>query len=110
MKRSQPSIFPAVLTRFASLFFARRLPKSFSSPLPPQEARWLAAGMDLAASCSDFLQQMAYREYSRYISFHFPFSHQRSLLEHLVRPSARSLVHRAVQCRMQQSAYYDDTL
>lgn len=26
---------------------------------------------------------MGYREYSRYLSFHFPFTHERSLLEHL---------------------------
>ena len=34
-------------------------------------------------SCTDFLRQMGYREYSRYLSFHFPFTHERSLLEHL---------------------------
>ena len=27
--------------------------------------------------------QVGYREYSRYLSFHFPFTHERSLLEHL---------------------------
>ena len=27
--------------------------------------------------------QMGYREYARYLSFHFPFTHERSLLEHL---------------------------
>ena len=26
---------------------------------------------------------MGYREYARYLSFHFPFTHERSLLEHL---------------------------
>lgn len=31
----------------------------------------------------DFLRQMGYREYGRYLSFHFPFTHERSLLEHL---------------------------
>lgn len=36
-----------------------------------------------AASCHEFLRQMAFREYSRYLSFHFPFTHERSLLEHL---------------------------
>jgi len=35
------------------------------------------------SSCTDFLRQMGYREYSRYLSFHFPFTHERSLLEHL---------------------------
>ncbi|KAK9819946.1 hypothetical protein WJX72_004261 [[Myrmecia] bisecta] len=34
-------------------------------------------------SCEDFLRQMGYREYARYLSFHFPFTHERSLLEHL---------------------------
>jgi cryptochrome 2 len=32
---------------------------------------------------NDFLRQLGYREYSRYLSFHFPFTHERSLLEHL---------------------------
>eukprot|EP00891_Asterochloris_glomerata_P002034 jgi/Astpho2/2034/Aster-00531 len=36
-----------------------------------------------STSCRDFLQQMGYREYARYLSFHFPFTHERSLLEHL---------------------------
>ena len=35
------------------------------------------------ASCQEFLRQAAFREYSRYLSFHFPFTHERSLLEHL---------------------------
>lgn len=30
-----------------------------------------------------FLRQIAFREYARYLSFHFPFTHERSLLEHL---------------------------
>jgi hypothetical protein len=38
------------------------------------------AGVD---SCRDYIQQMGYREYARYLSFHFPFTHERSLLEHL---------------------------
>lgn len=42
-----------------------------------------ASGGDIAQSCADFLQQMGYREYSRYLSFHFPFLHERSLLGHL---------------------------
>lgn len=29
------------------------------------------------------MRQLGYREYSRYLSFHFPFTHERSLLEHL---------------------------
>lgn len=31
----------------------------------------------------DFLKQLGLREFSRYISFHFPFTHKRSMLEHL---------------------------
>jgi hypothetical protein len=40
-------------------------------------------GASIASSCADFLQQMGYREYSRYLSFHFPFLHERALLGHL---------------------------
>ncbi|KAG7672050.1 hypothetical protein Ndes2526B_g06988 [Nannochloris sp. 'desiccata'] len=36
-----------------------------------------------AQAVQDFLRQLGYREYSRYLSFHFPFTHERSLLEHL---------------------------
>ena len=35
------------------------------------------------SSASDFLRQLGFREYARYLSFHFPFTHERSLLEHL---------------------------
>jgi len=42
-----------------------------------------AAGAASAAACAAFLQQMGYREYARYLSYHFPFTHERSLLEHL---------------------------
>lgn len=48
-----------------------------------KQAEWLAEGKDLSKSCTDFLQQMGYREYSRYLSFHFPFIHERALLAHL---------------------------
>ena len=53
-----------------------------------REAAFAASGEKEAAravarSCDDFLRQMGYREYSRYLSFHFPFTHERSLLEHL---------------------------
>jgi len=53
-----------------------------------REAAYIASGGKqaaeaVAASCEDFLRQMGYREYSRYLSFHFPFTHERSLLEHL---------------------------
>ena len=34
-------------------------------------------------SASDYLRQIGFREYARYVSFHFPFTHERSLLEHL---------------------------
>lgn len=36
-----------------------------------------------STAVADFLQQLGYREYSRYLSFHFPFTHERSLLEHV---------------------------
>ena len=42
-----------------------------------------AAGGASAKACAAFLQQMGYREYARYLSYHFPFTHERSLLEHL---------------------------
>jgi deoxyribodipyrimidine photolyase len=53
-----------------------------------REAAFAAGGEKEAAkavsrSCDDYLRQMGYREYSRYLSFHFPFTHERSLLEHL---------------------------
>ena len=35
------------------------------------------------SSATDFLRQLGFREYARYLSFHFPFTHERSLLEHL---------------------------
>ncbi|KAL4431148.1 hypothetical protein ABPG75_006404 [Micractinium tetrahymenae] len=47
-----------------------------------QELEWARAG-DAGTSVQDFLRQLGYREYSRYLSFHFPFTHERSLLEHL---------------------------
>ena len=40
------------------------------------------AGVD-ESSVREFLRQAFFREYSRYLSFHFPFTHERSLLEHL---------------------------
>ena len=36
-----------------------------------------------AKSCEHFLRYLGFREYGRYLSFHFPFTHERSLLEHL---------------------------
>lgn len=47
-----------------------------------REATLLAADPN-GAAVKDFLQQLGYREYSRYLSFHFPFTHERSLLEHI---------------------------
>ena len=35
------------------------------------------------ASVQAFLRQLGYREYGRYLSFHFPFTHERPMLEHL---------------------------
>jgi deoxyribodipyrimidine photolyase len=43
----------------------------------------------------DFLRQLGFREYSRYLSFHFPFTHERALLEHL----------RAVPWRLDQGLF-----
>ena len=36
-----------------------------------------------STAVDDFLRQIGYHEYSRYLSFHFPFTHERSLLEHV---------------------------
>ena len=60
-----------------------------------KHAEWQAQGSDKGRSCLDFLQQMGYREYSRYLSFHFPFITERSMLAHL----------RAVPWRLDQTAY-----
>jgi len=46
------------------------------------EWEWAKAG-NRSTSCADYLRQIGYREYGRYLSFHFPFTHERSLLEHL---------------------------
>ena len=48
-----------------------------------REARQGAHAAEWAESTTDFLRQMGYREYARYLSFHFPFTHERSLLEHV---------------------------
>ena len=48
-----------------------------------REARQGAHAVEWAESTTDFLRQMGYREYARYLSFHFPFTHERSLLEHV---------------------------
>ena len=47
---------------------------------------WRQAGVD-EGSVREFLRQAFFREYSRYLSFHFPFTHERSLLEHLRGPA-----------------------
>jgi deoxyribodipyrimidine photolyase len=36
-----------------------------------------------STAVADFLRQLGFREYSRYLSFHFPFTHERALLAHL---------------------------
>lgn len=59
------------------------------------QAEWITRGEDHTASCLDFLQQVGYREYSRYLSFHFPFIHERALLAHL----------RAVPWRLDHTAF-----
>ena len=48
-----------------------------------QVKQQVLAGRCPQKSCDDFLKQMGYREYSRYISYHFPFTHERALLEHV---------------------------
>ena len=48
-----------------------------------REARQGAHATEWTESTADFLRQMGYREYARYLSFHFPFTHERSLLEHV---------------------------
>lgn len=48
-----------------------------------QRKRTLAFADAQSRAVDDFVQQLGYREYSRYLSFHFPFTHQRSLLEHV---------------------------
>eukprot|EP00892_Ulva_mutabilis_P006803 jgi/Ulvmu1/4495/UM002_0221.1 len=48
-----------------------------------QRREVLAAADPQSQAVDDFVQQLGYREYSRYLSFHFPFTHQRSLLEHV---------------------------
>jgi len=47
------------------------------------EMQAAAVGLDKRQSCADFLRQMGYREYARYLAFFFPFIHERSLLSHL---------------------------
>lgn len=72
-----------------------------------REAAFAASGEKEAAravrvSCDDYLRQMGYREYSRYLSFHFPFTHERSLLEHLrACPWKWNQSHFKVRCRLQ---------
>ncbi|XP_002961252.2 cryptochrome-1 [Selaginella moellendorffii] len=45
---------------------------------------WITDGRQPAErSASLFLRALGYREYSRYLCFHFPFTHERSLLGHL---------------------------
>ena len=48
-----------------------------------QQQQWLAAGEDHSSSCQDLLQQLGYREYGRYLSFHFPFFHEHAMLSDL---------------------------
>jgi len=42
-----------------------------------------AAAAAAAAPAEYFLRQLAFREYARHMCFHFPFTHERALLEHL---------------------------
>lgn len=43
----------------------------------------LAEDEDVRSVVANFLKQLGLREFSRYISFHFPFTHKRSMLDHL---------------------------
>ena len=71
----------------------------YTADLLPQtkqyELQCAAAGVDKSQSCADFLRQMGYREYARYLAFFFPFIHERSLLSHL----------RACPYRLDQDAF-----
>ena len=51
----------------------------------PRTQSWLSTSGTsmLALNTAFWTVQMGYREYARYLSFHFPFTHERSLLEHL---------------------------
>lgn len=53
-----------------------------SDPERPQR-RSSSAEDDRARHAEAFRKQLGYREYSRYLSFHFPFTHERAMLEHL---------------------------
>lgn len=41
---------------------------------------WVQSRLSIA-SIAAFQRQLAFREYSRYLSFHFPFTHERALVE-----------------------------
>jgi len=43
---------------------------------------WAQSGVS-SASVASFQRSMGFREYGRYLSFHFPFTHERALMEHL---------------------------
>jgi cryptochrome 1 len=57
--------------------------EAFTEQVKRQEAKLGAHSGEWVQSTSDFLKQIGFREYARYLSFHFPFTHERSLLEHL---------------------------
>jgi deoxyribodipyrimidine photolyase len=49
-----------------------------------KQMEWLWAQSGLAShSVAAFQRALGLREYGRYLSFHFPFTHERALLEHL---------------------------
>jgi cryptochrome 1 len=47
------------------------------------EASASQSGKKSHAHATAFRKQLGYREYARYLSFHFPFTHERAMLEHL---------------------------
>ena len=49
-----------------------------------KQMEWLWAQSGISStSVAAFQRSMGFREYGRYLSFHFPFTHERALLEHL---------------------------
>jgi len=70
-----PALCQALLTRNAISFYLAQVKR--------REARQGVHASEWTESTADFLRQMGYREYARYLSFHFPFTHERSLLEHV---------------------------
>lgn len=71
------------LALYQALLTARTDSSSYLAQVKRREARQGVHASEWTKSTADFLRQMGYREYARYLSFHFPFTHERSLLEHV---------------------------